>query len=74
MKVLMTYWIINWKIILDKTCLKMGCKNLIQIGITEMDNILLKEFNELCPIDKQPNSVHKVQYDQDTLTSIRLRM
>ena len=39
-----------------------------------MDNILLREINELCPIYKQPNSVNKVQYDHDTLTSIRLRM
>ena len=39
-----------------------------------MDGILLRKINELCPIDKQPNLVHKVQYDHDTLTSIRLRM
>ena len=41
---------------------------------TEMDDILLMEINELCSIDKQPNLVHKVQYDHDTLTSIRLIM
>ena len=74
MKVLMTYWIINWIIILDITHLKMGYKNLIQIATTEMDDILLREINELCPISKQPNSVHIVQYNHDTLTSIRLRI
>ena len=52
----------------------MGYKNLIQIVTTVMDDILLREINELCPIDKQPNSVYKAQYDHDTLTSIRLRM
>ena len=49
-------------------------KNLIQIATTSMDDIWLVEINELYPINKQPNSVHKVQYDQDTLTSIRLRV
>ena len=52
----------------------MGYKNLIQTVITEMDDILLREINELCPIDKQPILVHKVQYDHDALTSIRLVM
>ena len=52
----------------------MGYKNLIPIVTTEMDDILLREINELCPIDKQPNSVYKRQYNHDTLTSIRLRM
>ena len=52
----------------------MGYKNLIQIATTEMNDTLLREINELCPTDKQSNSVHKVQYDHDTLTSIRLRM
>ena len=52
----------------------MGYNNLIQIATTEMDKILLREINELCPIDKQPNSMHKAQYDHDTLTFIRLRM
>ena len=52
----------------------MGYKNLIQIATAEMDNIWLGEINELCPIDKQPNSMHKVQYDHDTLTTIRLRV
>ena len=52
----------------------MGYKNLIQIATTEMDDIWLGEINELYPIDKQPNSMHKVQYDHDTLTSIRLRV
>ena len=50
--------------------LKMGYKNLI--ATTEMDDIWLGGINELYPIDKQPNSMDKVQYDQDTLTSIRL--
>ena len=54
--------------------LKMGYKNLIQITTTEMDDIWLGEINETYPIDKQSNSMHKVQYDHDTLTSIRLRM
>ena len=70
----MTYWIINWIIILDITHLKMGYENLIQIATTDIDDILLREINELCTIDKQPNSVHKVQYDHDTLTSVRLRI
>ena len=74
MKVLMTYMIINRIIILNITHLKMDYKNLIQIVTTEMDDILLKEINELYSTDKQPNSVHKVQYNHDTLTSIRLRM
>ena len=52
----------------------MGYKNLIQIAITEMDDSVLREINELYPIDKQPNSVHKVQHNHDTLTSIGLRM
>ena len=34
----------------------MGYKNLIQIVTTEMVDILLREINELCPTDKQPNS------------------
>ena len=52
----------------------MGYNNLIQIATTEMEEIWLSEINELYPIDKQLNSRHKVQYDQDTLTSIRLRV
>ena len=39
-----------------------------------MDDIWLEEINELYPIDKQPNSMHEVQYNQETLTSIRLRV
>ena len=30
----------------------MSYKNLIQIVTTEMDDILLREINELCPKDK----------------------
>ena len=54
--------------------LKMGYKNLIQIAAAEMDDIWLGEISELYPIDKYPNSMHKVQYDHDTLTSIGLRV
>ena len=67
-----TYWIINWILILVIIHLKMGYNNLIQIATTEMDNIWLGGVNEPHPIDKQPNSMYKVQFDQDTLTSIRL--
>ena len=74
MKVLMTYWIKNWIIILNITHLKMGCKYPIQIVTTEMNDIVIREINGLYPTDKQPNSVHKVQYDHDNLTFIRLRM
>ena len=45
----------------------MGYKNLIQTATTEMDDILLRELNELCPIDKQPILVHRVQCVHDTL-------
>ena len=48
--------------------------NLIQIATTEMEGIGLREINKLYPIDKQLNSMQKLQYDQDTLTSIRLRV
>ena len=37
----------------------MGYKNLIQIATTEMDGIWLGEINELYPVDKQPDSMHK---------------
>ena len=70
-KVSITFWIINWILILVIKHLKMGYNNLIQIATTEMEDIWLREINELYPIDEQPNSRHKVQYDQDTLTSIR---
>ena len=52
----------------------MDYKNLIQIATSEMDNILLRDINELCVIDKNQTPVHKVKYDHDTLTSIRLRI
>ena len=39
-----------------------------------MDDVRLGEINELYPIDKHPNSIHKAQYDHDTITSIRLRV
>ena len=64
----------NWILILVIIHLKMGYKNLVQIALTEMDDIWLGEINELYPVDKQPQSMHKVQYHYDTLTSIRLRM
>ena len=64
----------NWILILVIIHLKMGYKNLIQIATTEMDDIWLGEINELYLIDKQPNSMCKVQYDHDTLTSVRLRV
>ena len=73
-KVSIIHWIINWIIILVIIHLKMGYSNLIQIATNEMDSIWLGEINELYPTDKQTNSLHKVQYIHDTLTSIRLRM
>ena len=59
-KVSITYWIINWILILVIIHLKMGYKNLIQIATTELDDIWLGGINELYPIDKQPKSMHKV--------------
>ena len=73
-KVSITYWMINWILILVIIHLKMGYNNLIQIATSEMEDIWLREINELYPIDKQLNSRHKVQYDQDTLTPLRLRV
>ena len=73
-RVSIIYWIIYWILILVIIHLKMGYKNLLQIATTEMDDIWLEEISELYPIDKQPNSMHKVQYNQETLISIRLRV
>ena len=71
-KVSITYCIKNWILILVIIHLKMDYNNLIQIATTEMEDIWLREINELYPIDKQPNPRHKVQYDQDTLSFIHL--
>ena len=69
-----TYWMINWILILVIIHLKMGYNNLIRIATTEMEDIWSREIEELYPIDKQSNSRHKAQYDQETLTSISLRL
>ena len=52
----------------------MGYNNQIQIQTTEMEDIWSREIKELYHIDKQLNSRCKVQYDQETLTSISLRV
>ena len=52
----------------------MGYNNLILFPTTEMQDIWSREIKELYHIDKQLNSRHKVQYNQETLTSIRLRV
>ena len=54
--------------------LEMSYNNQIQIATPGMEDIWLRENNELYPIDKQPYSRQKVQYDQNTLTSLRLRV
>ena len=70
----MTYWMISWTLISITIHLKMGYNNIIQIATTEREDIWPKEIKELYPINKQLNSRHTVQYDQETSTSIRLRV